>query len=244
MKITIIIPTYNEAENLPALLEALFNLPLQDLNVLVIDDNSSDGTGEIAEDLKGSYPSLLEVMHREGKLGLGSAYISGFKYLLKGKTEVIGQMDADFSHSPDKVPALVAALQQSDIAVGSRYVTGGALDHGWPAWRKWLSAFGNFYARSILRLPVRDTTAGFRMWHREVLEAIPLDRVRSNGYVFQVEMAYIAHRLGYSFKEIPIYFAERQWGESKMSFRIQMEAALRVWALPTLYRDITKNKQF
>jgi len=241
LKITIIIPTYNEAENLPPLLGALFNLPLQDLNVLVIDDNSSDGTGQIADDLKKKYPGRLEVLHREGKLGLGSAYIAGFKHLLKGKSAVIGQMDADFSHSPDKVPALIAGLQQSDIALGSRYIPGGALDRNWPLWRKWLSTFGNFYARTILRLPIRDTTSGFRVWHREVLEAIPLDRVRSNGYVFQVEMAYLAHRLGYSFKEIPIYFQERQWGESKMSFRIQLEAAFRVWALPGMYRDIRRK---
>lgn len=241
MKTTIIIPTYNEAENLPPLLAALFELPLKDLNILVIDDNSSDGTGQIADALQSEYKGKLEVLHRQGKLGLGSAYTTGFKYLLKGNSAVIGQMDADFSHAPEKVPELIGALQASDIALGSRYVPGGAVDRSWPFWRKWLSSFGNFYARTILRLPIRDTTGGFRMWRREALAALPLEDVRSNGYVFQVEMAYIAHRSGFSFKEVPIYFAERQWGQSKMSLRIQVEAALRVWALPGQYKDLPRK---
>lgn len=238
MKTTIIIPTYNEAENLPKLLTALFTLPLADLNVLVVDDNSSDGTGRIADEFMRTYPNRVSVMHRAGKLGLGSAYIQGFTELLKGDTDIIGQMDADFSHDPRKVLELVAALETCDVAVGSRYVPGGSLDKDWPFWRKWLSTFGNFYARTILHLPIRDTTGGFRLWRRETLAALPLERVRSNGYVFQVEMAYAAHKLGFQFKEVPIYFAERRWGQSKMSFRIQMEAALRVWALPHQYRDL------
>ncbi|MDO9546751.1 MAG: polyprenol monophosphomannose synthase [Pelolinea sp.] len=238
MKITIIIPTYNEAENLPKLLTALFELPLPDLNVLVVDDNSQDGTGQIADDFASRLPNRVSVLHRAGKLGLGSAYIQGFIELLKGDSDAIGQMDADFSHEPGKVQKLVKALEKSDIAVGSRYVPGGSLDKDWPFWRKWLSTFGNFYARSILRLPIRDTTGGFRLWKRETLAALPLDRVRSNGYVFQVEMAYITHKLGFHFKEVPIYFAERRWGQSKMSFKIQVEAAVRVWALPRQYRDL------
>ena len=238
MKTTIIIPTYNEAGNLPKLLTALFDLPLTDLRVLVVDDNSSDGTGQIADEFARTHPNRVTVMHRAGKLGLGSAYIQGSTELLKGNSDAIGQMDADFSHDPHKVLELVAALETCDVAVGSRYVPGGSLDKNWPFWRKWLSTFGNYYARTILRLPIHDTTAGFRLWRRETLAAMPLERVRSNGYVFQVEMAYTAHKLGFQFKEVPIYFAERSWGHSKMSFRIQMEAALRVWALPHQYRDL------
>ena len=238
MKITLVIPTYNEAENLPRLLQALNALPLDDLHVLVIDDNSSDGTGQLAEDQKTTYSGRLDVMHRAGKLGLGSAYIQGFTHLLKGDSQAIGQMDADFSHQPEKVVELASALQSCDMAVGSRYVPGGSLDENWPFWRKGLSAFGNFYARSILSMPIRDTTGGFRLWRRETLAAMPLERVRSNGYVFQVEMAYVAHKLGFHFKEIPIYFAERRFGQSKMSLRIQLEAALRVWSLLWQYRDL------
>lgn len=240
MKITFVIPTYNEAENLPRLLSNLFNLPQERLNVLVIDDNSRDGTGQIADELCAKYPGRLSVIHRAGKLGLGSAYINGFRHLLQGESEAIGQMDADFSHEPAKVVELVNALKDCSVAIGSRYVPGGSVDKDWPYWRKWLSGFGNFYARSILSLPIADTTGGFRLFRREALAAMPLDRIKSNGYVFQVEMAYVAHRLGFKFKEVPIYFAERRFGESKMSFRIQVEAALRVWALPAAYRDLKK----
>ena len=236
------IPTYNEAENLPKLASALFALSLEELSILVVDDASRDGTGEIAEGLKKEFPGRLDVIHRSGKLGLGSAYITGFKHLLAGDTDAIGQMDADFSHEPKKVLELAQTLETCDVAVGSRYVPGGALDKNWPFWRKWLSGFGNLYARTILSLPIRDTTGGFRLWRRETLSAMPLDRVRSNGYVFQVEMAYVAHKLGFQMKEIPIYFAERQWGQSKMSFGIQMEAALRVWSLPGQYRDLGQSR--
>ncbi len=242
MKITLVIPTYNEAENLPKLLQALFELPLENLNVLVIDDNSRDGTGELAENLKKKYPGKLEVMHRAGKLGLGSAYIQGFIRLLAGDSDAIGQMDADFSHEPAKVVELAEALRSCDMALGSRYVPGGSLDKDWPYWRKWLSSFGNAYARSILRLPIRDTTGGFRLWKRETLAAMPLNEVRSNGYIFQVEMAYIANKLGFHFKEVPIYFAERRFGQSKMSLRIQIEAALRVWVVLWQYRKLGRDK--
>jgi len=147
-------------------------------------------------------------------------------------------MDADFSHEPRKVIELVEALRNCDIDIGSRYVPGGSVDKDWPFWRKRLSAFGNFYARSILSLPISDTTGGFRLYRRDVLAAMPLERIQSNGYVFQVETAYVAHQLGFKFNEIPIYFAERRFGKSKMSFRIQVEAALRVWSLPYTYRDL------
>jgi len=236
VKTTLIIPTYNEAQNLPILLAKLFALPMKDLTILVIDDNSPDGTGQIAEDLKVDYGERLEVLHRAGKLGLGSAYIQGFQHALDQKADVIGQMDADFSHSPQKVLELYNTLHSCDVAVGSRYVPGGGVDKNWAFWRKGLSAFGNYYARTILNLPIKDTTGGFRFWHNKVLANLPLERVRSNGYIFQVEMAYLAHKFGYRFKEIPIYFSERKWGKSKMSFRIQLEAAIRVWLLLWQYR--------
>ena len=241
MNLTVVVPTYNEAENLPKLAAALFALPLPELHLLVVADNSPDGTGQIAEDLRQQYPGRVDVLHRQGKLGLGSAYIQGFGHALRAGAEAICQMDADFSHPPEKVVELAEALHEVDVVMGSRYVAGGKLDERWPFWRKWLSGFGNRYARAILDLPVLDATGGFRMWRRETLLGMPLERVKSNGYVFQVEMAYLAKLLGYHFKEIPIYFADRRWGQSKMSLRIQLEAAYRVWLLPGLYTDLRKR---
>ncbi len=241
MKLTIVIPTYNEAENLPKLVSALFSLPLPDLSILVVDDNSPDGTWQIAEDLGKQTNGRVQVLRRAGKLGLGTAYIAGFKRCLETDAEAIGQMDADFSHPPEKILELVAALPGCDMALGSRYIPGGRLDDAWPFWRKTLSGFGNFYSRTILGMKLCDVTGGFRLWKRETLAGMPLDRVRSNGYVFQVEMAYLAKLLGYTFHEIPIYFADRRWGQSKMSFRIQVEAAVRVWGLLGRYKDLAKK---
>ncbi|NMB62361.1 MAG: polyprenol monophosphomannose synthase [Chloroflexi bacterium] len=239
-KTTLIIPTYNERQNLPALLEEVFKLDVTDLHVLIVDDNSPDGTGVLAENLKGTYPGKLDILHRVGKLGLGTAYIQGFEIAMQSGAQVVGQMDADFSHPIQKVPQLLQALQQEDVdmVIGSRYIPGGQLDENWPFWRKGLSRFGNFYARTILNLPIRDVTGGFRLWKSAALRRLPLNRVRSNGYVFQVEMAYLSRLLGLRFREIPIYFADRRWGTSKMSFRIQLEAAYRVWMLKGLYHDL------
>ncbi len=242
MKITVIIPTYNEKENLPVITAQLMALPLEGLSLLVIDDNSPDGTGQIADELANKYPGRVSVMHRSGKLGLGTAYISGFKQLLLTDVDAIAQMDADFSHPPEKLVEMAKTLEQADIVEGSRYVTGGSLDEKWPLWRKWLSRFGNEYARIILGVPIKDVTGGFRIWKRKVLETIPLDEVRSNGYVFQVEMAYITQKLGFRFVEIPIHFNERVAGQSKMNFRIQIEAALRVWQLRGRYRKLKRVK--
>jgi len=242
LKITIVIPTYNEAENLPKISEALQALPFPDLNLLVVDDNSPDGTGQIAEGLCAATGGRVQVIHREGKLGLGSAYIQGFGWALQNGADAVGQMDADFSHPIDKVPELVKTLSETDVAIGSRYIPGGALDERWPFWRKGLSTFGNVYARTILGLRVKDTTGGFRLWHRQTLQGMPLERVKSNGYVFQVEMIYLATLLGYKAKEIPIYFADRRWGQSKMSLRIQLEAAYRVWLLPGFYADLRRKR--
>lgn len=237
MPITVVIPTYNEVENLPKLASVLFTLPL-DIDLLIIDDASPDGTGEVAEQLNQNNPGKVRVIHRPGKLGLGTAYILGFKHALADGAQTLVQMDADFSHPPEKLLEMFAALETCDVVIGSRYVPGGRLDDRWPLWRKGLSGFGNLYARVILGLSVRDTTAGFRMWRRETLCGMPLDRIQSNGYAFQVEMTYVATRLGYRFREIPIYFADRRWGESKMSGSIQLEAAIRVWQLKWEYRDL------
>jgi len=240
LQITIILPTFNEAENLPKLVSALFSLPVA-VNLLVVDDNSPDGTGEIAEKLAREHPGRIKVLHRPGKLGLGTAYIMGFKQALADGADAIGQMDSDFSHPPEKLVEMAAALERADVAIGSRYVAGGSLDKDWPLWRKGLSAWGNFYARTILGLKQRDVTGGFRLWSRKAMEGLPLERIRSNGYIFQVEISYLSKLLGFTFKEVPIYFAERRLGKSKMSFRIQLEAAVRVWQLRGMYRDLEKH---
>jgi dolichol-phosphate mannosyltransferase len=240
LKTWIVIPTYNEAENLPPLLKALFDLPLDDLVVLIVDDDSPDGTGNMAEELSSKYDGRVHCLHRAGKLGLGTAYIEGFQFALKEGAEAICQMDADFSHPLETIPLMARLSQEFDLVIGSRYVAGGALDERWPLWRKFLSGFGNTYARTILRLPVHDVTGGFRFWRRATLAGLPLERVKSNGYVFQVEMVYIARKLGFNMIETPIYFADRRWGKSKMSFRIQLEAAIQTWHLIGRYRDLGK----
>ena len=240
MRLLVVIPTYNEAENLPRLASALFALPL-DLSVLVVDDNSPDGTGEIAEALKARFAGRVSVLHRTEKNGLGPAYLAGFqKALQMDDVAAIAQMDADFSHDPAVLPRMAALLEsnQADLVLGSRYVPGGRLDEAWPLWRKALSTFGNFYARTILRMPVRDVTGGYRLWRRKTLAALPLARVHAAGYLFQVEMAYLTHKLGFRIAEVPIYFQERRWGQSKMSFAIQVEAAVGVWQLLWRYRDL------
>lgn len=236
------IPTYNEAENLPKLVHALFSLPLPGLGLLIIDDNSPDGTGAIADELVKKHPGRIEVMHRAGKMGLGTAYVTGFQHAVRAGAEAVGQMDADFSHPPVKLVELAAALEGCDVAVGSRYIPGGGVDEDWPVWRKLLSAFGNFYARTILGMKLHDVTGGFRLYRKQLIQKLPFERIRSSGYVFQVETAYLITLLGFKFKEVPIYFAERRLGKSKMSFRIQVEAALRVWQLLWNYRDLKRSK--
>ena len=241
MRITIVLPTYNEAENLPRLVSALFSLPL-DLSLLVVDDGSPDGTGAIADELSRQHPTKLSVLHRLGKLGLRSAYMEGFQKAFDMGANVVVQMDADFSHDPAVLPEMARRLASHDVVIGSRYVKGGSLDDRWPAWRKALSAFGNFYARTILSSPLHDMTTGFRMWRREALQSMPLDRIRSNGYIFLVEMAYVAYLMGLRISEVPIHFADRRWGKSKMSLKIQMEAAMRIWDVWFHYRDIRKKR--
>jgi dolichol-phosphate mannosyltransferase len=241
LQITVIIPTYNEAENLPNLFSALFSLPLPDLKIQVMDDNSPDGTGRIADELATQYPGRVFVVHRPGKMGLRAAYLDGYKIALANGAQAIGMMDADFSHDPNKLVEMATALETSDVAFGSRYVPGGSVDREWPLWRKWLSGFGNFYARTILGIPWRDITTGYRLWRRETILGMPLERIQSTGYIFMVEMAYMAYLLGYKAAQVPIYFAERRKGKSKMSFRIQLEAALRVWQIKWNFNDLRKN---
>lgn len=237
MKITIVLPTYNEAENLTKLVSALFSLPL-DLSLLVVDDNSPDGTGQIAEDLSKEHQGRVQVLHRAGKLGLRSAYLEGFEKAFETGADAVVQMDADFSHDPAVLTEMARRIESCDVVIGSRYVKGGSLARRWPFWRKALSAFGNTYARTILGFPLRDVTTGYRMWKREALRGMPLDRIRSNGYIFLVEMAYVAYLMGYDITEVPIHFSDRRWGKSKMSLKIQLEAAVRVWDVKWHYRDL------
>jgi len=237
VKITVVLPTYNEAENLPKLVSALLMLPL-DLGVLVVDDNSPDGTGEIADDLSTTHPERVAVFHRTGKLGLRSAYIEGFQKAFEMGAEAVVQMDADFSHDPMVLNEMARRITNCDVVIGSRYVKGGSLDKNWPLWRKLLSGFGNTYARTILQFHLHDVTTGFRMWRREALSNMPLDRIRSSGYIFLVEMAYVAFLMEYDIVEVPIHFEDRRFGKSKMSLKIQMEAAMRIWDVWWHYRDM------
>lgn len=241
MKITMVIPTYNESENLPKLVKDVLALPLEDIHILIVDDNSPDGTGDLAEKLRKKYNDRVHCLHRAGKLGLGSAYREGFKMAMEEGADYIGQMDADFSHPVDKIPLMVKELANADLVIGSRYVKGGKLDENWPFYRKWLSGFGNAYARIILGLPNRDVTGGYKLWKKETLAAMPMDTIKSNGYVFQVEMNYVASKMGFKIVEIPIYFQERTMGKSKMNLKISLEAAWRTIALRSQHKDLEKR---
>lgn len=239
MRIFVVIPTYNEAGNLREIRDALFGLPFQDLNLVVVDDNSPDGTGRIADELAEQDPGRITVIHRQGKMGLGTAYAVGFQVALEMGAEVVVQMDADFSHSPEYLPKMVELLADFDVVVGSRYVSGGGTDTRWSWWRYLLSWWANqVYTRMILGVEVQDATAGFKVFRREVLAAIDLSGVVSNGYVFQVEVAYLCHRMGYRVKEIPIYFEDRRIGRSKMDVPVKIEAVWRVWQIRWRYRSV------
>jgi dolichol-phosphate mannosyltransferase len=236
-KIVVVIPTYNEADNLPTMAKELFALGLDGLELLVVDDASPDGTGQLAEELSQQYAGKVHVIHREGKLGLGTAYIQGFKWALKHGADCVIQMDADFSHSPSYLCKFIEEIGQNDVVIGSRYVKGGQLDDRWGLGRWFLSWWANsVWVRLILGVKTKDATAGFKCWRRSALEAINLDGIRSNGYVFQVEMCYVAEKTGLKVKEIPIYFEDRRIGQSKMSGRVKLEAALRVFEIRWRYR--------
>ncbi|BBB91878.1 MAG TPA: polyprenol monophosphomannose synthase [Methylomusa anaerophila] len=226
----VIIPTYNERDNMEELLAAIYKI-VPGIHVLVVDDGSPDGTGELVEDLiQRRYPDNLFLIKRAGKLGLGTAYIAGFKWALKRDYQYIFEMDADFSHNPQYLPVFLAAIQETDLVLGSRYITGGGVKN-WSFFRRLISLGGSLYSRTILQMPFKDLTGGFKCFRREVLEAIDLDRVKSNGYSFQIEMTYRAFLQGYRVKEVPIVFEERAEGKSKMSSAIFMEAILMIWKL-------------
>lgn len=241
-KIMVVIPTYNEAENLPVLAAEIWALTIPGLSILVVDDNSPDGTGRVADELVQQHPGRIQVLHRTRKEGLGRAYVAGFKYALAQQADIIIQMDCDFSHSPQHIPEMLARLQKADVVVGSRYVPGGQVDERWETGRYLLSWWANaMYTRLILHLNVKDTTAGFKCWRAEVLRGINLNTISSNGYSFQFEMAFVTEKLGYRVVEIPIYFEDRRIGRSKLTIPIKIEAALRAWEILWRYRKLNPS---
>lgn len=227
--VVVIVPTYNERPNIEALvLDVLEQGP--QYRVLVVDDGSPDGTGDLADALASANPGRVEVMHRSRKGGLGPAYIAGFQCAMSMAPDLIAQMDADFSHDPNALPCLVAAARNADLVVGSRYVPGGGTE-GWPLWRRVLSRMGGTYARVALGVPIADLTSGFKVWRPATLESIAIDTLRSDGYAFTIEATWRALRSGARVTEVPIIFTERVAGASKLSRRIVVEAALLVWKL-------------
>jgi dolichol-phosphate mannosyltransferase len=227
-RMLVVVPTYNERTNVPLIVPAVL---AQDpcIEVLVVDDNSPDGTGQIADQLAAD-DARVHVLHRGGKEGLGKAYIAGFRWALERGYDLIFEMDADFSHDPRFLPRLIEAVQDADLVLGSRYKTGVNVIN-WPISRLLLSLGANQYARWVTGLPLSDSTGGFKCFRRKVLEAIPLDRVRSNGYAFQIEMSFLAWKRGFRLKEIPIVFTDRVEGQSKMNKKIVREAVWMVWWL-------------
>jgi dolichol-phosphate mannosyltransferase len=224
----VIVPTYNERLNLPALVEGV--LAHQGVRLLVVDDQSPDGTGQLADELASKHAGRLTVMHRTGRKGLGRSYIDGIKKAITERVDIICQMDADLSHDPKHLPDLIAASGRADIVIGSRYIPGGAIVN-WPAQRRLLSRFANLYIRGVTRLSARDCTSGYRCWKREALASLPLDRFFSDGYSFLVEMLFVASRRGYRIVEVPITFVERREGESKISRGVLLESAITPWRL-------------
>ena len=226
---SVCLPTYNERENLEPMVRALLERLGPDDRVLVIDDNSPDGTGELADRLAAEEPRVA-VLHRPAKEGLGPAYLAGFRRALDDGAELVLEMDCDFSHDPDDVPRLIAAADDADLVLGSRYVDGGRIEN-WDAWRRFVSRAGSLYAQVLLQAPVRDLTGGFKCYRREVLERIDLGAVTARGYAFQIETTYRALRAGFRVVEVPITFADREAGSSKMSRSIVLEA---IWRVPLL----------
>ena len=242
--IFVVIPTYNEADNLPLMAAELWALNIGGLVAVVVDDNSPDGTGLIADELAVQRPGSLFALHRPRKEGLGAAYICGFQWALQHGADVVFQMDCDFSHSPEHIPQMLYELRDCDVVVGSRYVGGGQIDERWGTGRYLLSWWANaVYSRFLLNMKVKDATAGFKCWRADVLRSINLERISSFGYSFQFEMAYIAEKLGYCIKEIPIYFEDRRIGHSKLTIPIKIEAALRTWLILWQYRQLTPEQR-
>jgi len=226
--VLVIVPTYNERGNLPVLVEALMRHP--NVRLLVVDDQSPDGTGDVADALARQHTGRIEVMHRTDRRGLGRSYIDGIRRAITQPVDVICQMDADLSHDPAQLPSLVSATSNADVVIGSRYIAGGAVQN-WPKRRRLLSRFANTYVRLITRLTARDCTSGYRCWRRTALASLPLDRFTSDGYSFLVEMLFVAAQKGCRIAEVPITFVERRLGESKMSRAVLVESALTPWRL-------------
>jgi dolichol-phosphate mannosyltransferase len=228
-KVLVVIPTYNERENLPRLVPEVLEVH-PSVDILIVDDNSPDGTGLLAAALARD-EARVHALHREGKGGLGGAYIDGFRWGLERDYALFFEMDADFSHPPEKISTMIELAREHPVVVGSRYVGRRVNVVNWPITRLMISVFGSIYARIITRVPVMDATGGFNCWRREVLEAVALDRIESNGYTFQIELKLRAWRKGFQPMEVPIVFTERETGESKMSKRIVLEAVWKVWKL-------------
>jgi len=226
--VLVIIPTYNERANLPVLVAGL--MQHAGVRVLVVDDQSPDGTGEVAESLGRDYPGRVQVLRRTGKKGFGRSYIDGIKSVIDDPVDVLCQMDADLSHDPRHLPDLVAATAHADVVIGSRYIPGGAIVN-WPLRRKILSRAANIYIRAVTQLSARDCTSGYRCWRKAAIAALPLDRFISDGYSFLVEMLFVAARSGCRIAEVPITFIERREGESKVSRAVLIESAITPWRL-------------
>lgn len=228
-KSLIIVPTYNEMDNIPKLIPYVLSMYEEDVDILIVDDNSPDGTADHVRGLQTNNPRI-HLIQREKKMGLGTAYCTGFKFAIEHKYDFVFEMDADFSHDPKEIANFLIAIKDYDLVLGSRYKSGVNVIN-WPMQRLLLSYFANKYTQVITGLPVSDSTGGFKCFRREVLEAIDLDKVRSNGYSFQIEMTFKAWKMGFRIKEIPIIFTDRQMGKSKMSKKIVHEAAYMVWKL-------------
>jgi dolichol-phosphate mannosyltransferase len=243
-KVMVVLPTYNEKENLPIMVKELFELEIPNFFLLIVDDNSPDGTGEIADDFANSdeYQNAVSVLHRPAKQGLGPAYKDGFKKAIQLDAEIIIQMDADFSHQLKYIPRMLELASKHEIVIGSRYIKGGSVDQKWGPLRKLLSWWANrIYTPTILNIPIHDATGGYRLYHRDTMIGMNIDQVKSSGYVFQVEMIYVAHKLDYNIGEIAIHFPDRVRGESKMSSNIAFEAALRVWQIKFRHRGLNQS---
>jgi dolichol-phosphate mannosyltransferase len=220
MKALIVMPTYNERENITPMVEEILRCAPQ-VDILIVDDHSPDGTGEIADALHERFPNVF-ALHRTGKLGLGTAYVAGFRYALERDYDLVFEMDADFSHDPRYLPDMLAEAEHADLVIGSRYVRGGGTPN-WSPLRRFISGGGNIFARVMLALPIKDATAGYRCYRREVLKALDLGSITSQGYAFQVEMAYQTLKHGFRVREVPIIFVDRRVGKSKMSRKIFIE---------------------
>lgn len=228
-KSLVIIPTYNEKENITNMIPEVLKLYAEGIDILVVDDNSPDGTGDIVKNISEENPRV-HLLSRPGKMGLGTAYVAGFKYALEQGYDYIFEMDADFSHDPKEIKNFLTTIKDYDLVIGSRYIKGVNVIN-WPMQRLLLSYFANIYTRIITGLPVKDSTGGFKCFRRKVLESIKLDEIKSNGYAFQIEMNYKAYKKGFKLKEIPIIFNDRFAGQSKMSNKIVREAIFMVWKL-------------